>query len=120
MNAPQTPIPPERSGPLNPLVAVLVVGITVLTWNAINARQTEAATATEVKDAEEEKQRAEQQLRRAEMLVYQGKLALAQREWQANDTARAIELLDECQWNLRGWEHRHVWTLVNSNQRTFH
>jgi len=55
--------------------------------------------------AQEEKQRAEAQRKaadkqrdRAELLVYAGKLALAQREWQDNNGARAIELLGECQW----------------------
>jgi sugar lactone lactonase YvrE len=28
----------------------------------------------------------------------------------------AVQLLDECQWNLRGWEHRHLWTRFNSKQ----
>src|SRR5256885_12204115 len=33
--------------------------------------------------------------------------------------SEALGLLDECQWNLRGWEHRHLWSLYNSNQATF-
>jgi WD40 repeat protein len=68
--------------------------------------------------ARAEKKRADAQLDRAEMLVYAGKLALAQSEWKANEGASAIEVLGECQWNLRGWEHRYLWTLFTShNQR---
>src|SRR5262249_39098698 len=36
-----------------------------------------------------------------------------------NKGPEALVLLEECQWNLRGWEHRHLWTLYNSHQYTF-
>ena len=50
--------------------------------------------------------------------MYAGQLAQAQREWQDGHGARALEILDGCQWNLRRFEYRHLWTLYNSNQRT--
>jgi tetratricopeptide (TPR) repeat protein len=64
--------------------------------------------------AETEKARAETQLRRAEWLVYAGQLARAQSAFENNDTALVLQLLDECQWDLRGWEHRHLWTRLSS------
>src|SRR5262249_37896334 len=61
--------------------------------------------------------KADEQRSRAELLAYAEKLAVAQSEWRQNNGARALELLEECQWNLRGWEHRHLWALFHSNQR---
>jgi len=69
---------------------------------------------TQCKRAEAEKERAELQLTRAEMLVYAGKLSLAQSAFTEGNGALALQYLDECQWNLRGWEHRHLWTRFNS------
>ncbi len=64
--------------------------------------------------AEREKARAETQLRRAEWLVYAGQLARAQSAFENNNAVLALQLLDECQWDLRGWEHRHLWTRLSS------
>jgi len=83
---------------------------------------TEAVAKTlaqqETKRAEAEAKRAEEQLQRAEWLVYAGKLSLAQSAFAEGNGAVAMQHLEECQWNLRGWEHHHLWTLYNSNQRT--
>src|SRR5262249_40742940 len=59
---------------------------------------------------------AETQRDRAEMLVYVGKLARAQREFQDGHGGLALQLLDEGQWDLRGWEFNHLWTRFNSRQ----
>jgi eukaryotic-like serine/threonine-protein kinase len=80
--------------------------------NEIQARENE-------KRANREKDQANKQRDRAELLVYAGKLAQAQLMWKDDKGAEALDLLDECQWNLRGWEHRHLWTLYNSNHVTF-
>ena len=66
--------------------------------------------------AEREKARAEEQLRRAELLVYVGKLSLAQNAFAEGYGDLAVRYLEECQWNLRDWEHRHLWTRFNSKQ----
>ena len=66
--------------------------------------------------AEAEKKRAEEQLTRAEWLVYAGKLMLAQNDFEAGNGGLALHYLDECQWNLRGWEHRYLWTRINARQ----
>ncbi len=67
------------------------------------------------KAAEDEKNQKEKQLDRAELLVYAGKLSLAQTAFQDGDGV-GLQYLDECQWNLRGWEHRHLCTRFNSKQ----
>jgi WD40 repeat protein/tRNA A-37 threonylcarbamoyl transferase component Bud32 len=70
--------------------------------------------------ADEQKRKAEVQSDRAERLVYVGQLSLAQREWQDGNVAVARDLLDACQKNRRGWEHRYLDTLFNHRgQRTF-
>lgn len=70
----------------------------------------------EARRADAEKTRAEEQLSRAEMLVYAGKLSLAQSAFAEGNGGVAVLHLDECQWNLRGWEHRYLWTRLNSKQ----
>ncbi len=64
--------------------------------------------------AETEKARAETQLRRAEWALYAAQLARAQSAFENNDAALALRLLEECQWDLRGWEHRYLWTRLSS------
>jgi DNA-binding beta-propeller fold protein YncE len=74
------------------------------------------AAEDEKKVAVAERKRAEVELARSERLVYAGKLALAQRAFEDGDGRLALQYLEECQWNLRGWEHRHLWTRFNSQQ----
>ncbi len=120
------------------VLLVLTAGVVVSGWFAIKAgeeakeasRQAQAARTAEKKAAERaeaeaaangaaqrekeradiEKRRAEEQLGRAERLVYAGKLALAQNAFVEGHWALALQYLDECQWTLRGWEHQHLWT----------
>jgi len=39
-------------------------------------------------------------------------------EWQDNNVPLAYHHLDACRWDLRGWEHRYLYTLFKSNQQT--
>src|SRR5262245_33825532 len=95
-----------------------------LARNAERAAKTLAQAEAEAKKlaqqetqrAEAEQKRAEEQLTRAEWLIYAGKLMLAQTDFEAGNGGFALKYLDECQWNLRGWEHRHLWTRVNAKQ----
>ena len=85
-----------------------------------NARKkAEDATKSAIaarKAAEDEKNQKEKQLDRAELLVYAGKLSLAQNAFQDGNGVLGLQYLNECQWNLRGWEHRYLWTRFNSKQ----
>jgi WD40 repeat protein/serine/threonine protein kinase len=72
----------------------------------------------ETQRAETEKKRAEEQLRRAEWSAYAGKLMLAQTDFEAGNGGFALQYLNECQRDLRGWEHRHLWTRINA-KKTF-
>jgi WD40 repeat protein/serine/threonine protein kinase len=66
--------------------------------------------------AEAEKKRAEGQLARAEWLVYVGKLSLAQTDLETGNGGFVLRYLEECQWNLRGWEHRYLSTRISAKQ----
>jgi WD40 repeat protein/tRNA A-37 threonylcarbamoyl transferase component Bud32 len=111
-------------------VLALVVGLVAAVAQADVARR-EAnradAKAREAEDrakaeaeakgvAETEKGRAERQLDRSERLVYAGKLSLAQSAFAEGNGALALQHLDECRWDLRGWEYRHLWTRFNAKQ----
>jgi WD40 repeat protein len=95
----------------NPVVAaltatvalVLPLGTGLSIYFAIDAfRQAQAARTAQT--------RAETELRRAEWLIYAGKLAQAQLQFQDGNRTAALDRLNECQWDLRGWEHRYLWT----------
>jgi hypothetical protein len=62
---------------------------------------------------------ADDQRLRAERLTYTHRIALAQREWEANNVAAAWEHLHATRRDFHGWECRYLVTLFNSNQRTF-
>jgi WD40 repeat protein len=72
----------------------------------------------ETRRANKERAIAEEQLRRAEWLGYVGKLSLAQSVFAEGNTPLALHYLEDCQWSLRGWEHRHLWTRFQSKQKT--
>jgi len=59
------------------------------------------------------------ELRRAEWLLYTSQIASAQREWQVGDVGHAWQFLNATRHDFRGWEHDYLYTLFNSNQRTF-
>src|SRR5262249_35564146 len=60
----------------------------------------------------------ERQLERAEWLVYAGKVALAQSEWDDGNVGHARSLLAACDADHCGWEHRYLLTLFDKNQQT--
>jgi WD40 repeat protein len=76
----------------------------------------EQKAETRAKAEAEAKERASDQLKRAERLIYAGKLFEALNAFEGRKGALALQYLDQCQWNLRGWEHDHLWTRFNSVQ----
>jgi WD40 repeat protein len=83
--------------------------------DAEKARADEARQVAEQErgNAQEARKLAEQQRERAEFLVYVRQIALAQHEWENNNILAAEELLDTCRWDLRGWEHRYLHSLIH-------
>ncbi len=104
----------------NPVVASLLAAVAlslasgtgVATYFAVQATARAEAEARAKRDALHRKEKAE-------WLAYTGQIALAQREWRDGNVAHARELLDGCQWDLRGWEHDYLYTLFYASQRTF-
>jgi WD40 repeat protein/tRNA A-37 threonylcarbamoyl transferase component Bud32 len=60
------------------------------------------------KEAVRQRGIAEQQYDRAEKALYANRIALAQREIEKGEFDRAADVLEECRWDLRGWEWRHL------------
>jgi WD40 repeat protein/tRNA A-37 threonylcarbamoyl transferase component Bud32 len=83
-------------------------------------RDSEAAARrlaqTEKLRADDARQVAETQRDRAERLAYAGQLLLAHNAWNNNEPDYAMAYLNSCQWNLRGWEHDHLYTLFTGGK----
>jgi WD40 repeat protein len=58
--------------------------------------------------AEREKEAAQRQRDRADLALHVNRLALARKEAEAGNAPRALDILEECRWDLRGWEWRHL------------
>jgi len=81
--------------------------------NERTAREAQAQAALQQKKAEAARQRADEQLTRAEWLLYTSKLMLAQNDFETADGALALHYLSECPDKLRGWEWRYLWNRIN-------
>jgi WD40 repeat protein/serine/threonine protein kinase len=106
---------PGVAGALAALLVSLLLGSALASFYAVRAdrqrHQAEQARAAETVRADAERQakrQAEQARDYAQWLVYTGLIALAQREWQDNDVAHARDLLDDCRWDFRRWEHAYL------------
>ncbi len=75
-----------------------------------------AIAQREAARADTQRKRTQEQLTRTEWLLYAGKLMMAQNDFETGDGGLALHYLDECQWNLRGWEHRYLWSRINARQ----
>jgi WD40 repeat protein/serine/threonine protein kinase len=89
---------------------------TARTAENLAASESKAARKAE-KQAENESKRVAEQLQRSQVLLYAGQLSLAQSAFKDGAGWRAIEHLEAAQWDLRGWEHRHLWTRYHSKQK---
>jgi WD40 repeat protein/serine/threonine protein kinase len=69
------------------VAAALVLGLAVSLWQARSTRQA---------------------LERERLISYFQRIALADREWSANNLSRAVQLLDQCPPDLRGWEWNYL------------
>src|SRR4051794_6381970 len=84
---------------------VLSIGSTVAAYYYIRLAAAERkATAAAIQARQDADERAEN-LRRQD---YLSRIALSDREWSANNLSRAVELLDQCPTDLRGWEWHYL------------
>ncbi len=110
---------PTVTGLLAAVALSLVAGAGVAAYFAVEATARAADEAIAKRAAELARDEAVKRKDKAEWLAYTGQLALAQREWRDGNVGHARELLNGCQWDLRGWEHDYLYTLFNASQRTF-
>jgi WD40 repeat protein/serine/threonine protein kinase len=83
------------------VAATLVLGTFVSAWQATLARRAEALA--------EQRLVSEQEASDGERLTaYFQRIALAEREWSANNLSGVERLLDDCPEDLRGWEWRYL------------
>jgi WD40 repeat protein len=105
----------------NPVVAALLVavllGAALATGFAVQAILQARELAIAAREADAARDRAEAQLAREDVQAYAGQLAEAQREWEDKNPRRAFDLLNACDWSLRGWEHRYLYTLFTTRNR---
>jgi len=87
------------------------VGFALVTWQW---READAART----DEERQRHQAEDALREARTNLYFNHIALADREWHANNAGRAEELLDACPADLREWEYYYLKRLCHSDLLT--
>ena len=95
------------------LAAVIVVGFVGITASYLNARQAREHETDARKNEERQRERAEDHL-------YFSRIALADREWLANEVARADHLLDLCrpadgQPDRRAWEWHYLKRLCHAD-----
>ena len=84
--------------------------------NATEAERQRGEAIKQTALAQEQKALAEERLRRSEWLVYSGKLTLAHIAFEESKIDLAMQALDECQTELRGWEHRYLATRFQSKK----
>jgi WD40 repeat protein/tRNA A-37 threonylcarbamoyl transferase component Bud32 len=79
--------------------------------NAEEERESAVRAEAEAKKqqgiADQQRRIAEVQRDRADRLLDLNRITLTQREIEKGEYGRAIDVLDDCQWNLRGWEWHH-------------
>jgi tRNA A-37 threonylcarbamoyl transferase component Bud32 len=67
---------------------------------------------------QDENRRTHEALQKADTYLYFNRIGLAQREWSANNVARAEQLLDECPPHLRHWEWHYLKRLCHGERYT--
>ena len=102
------------------ITASLVAGISISTWQALEARKAQESAEGERVRADAQSLRASESERQALRLQYASDINLAQQALiNSNNLARARRLLDRHrpspgEEDLRGWEWRYLWQLTRS------
>jgi WD40 repeat protein/serine/threonine protein kinase len=91
----------------------LLLVLSLLEWRDASAARDVARDRAH--EAEVAGGQARAALRESRTNLYFQQIALAEREWLANNVARAEELLDSCPEEFRDWEWRHLKSLCRSD-----
>ena len=84
------------------------------TNEAERARRAQAAAETARREEAAQRKNAQSALEQSRRSLYLTSIALAERNWQANNPKRAGELLDACPERYRDWEWHYLYRLVHS------
>jgi WD40 repeat protein/serine/threonine protein kinase len=87
---------------------LLVLGVVASTWQAVRATRAEGEATAARDKTQAALNREREALERERQNAYYQRIALAEREWTANNVSRYDRLLDECPDNLRGWEWHYL------------
>jgi WD40 repeat protein/tRNA A-37 threonylcarbamoyl transferase component Bud32 len=98
------------------VVALVVAAVGSIYHTRLAAEKQRAETARDT--AEQARVSQEEQRKKAETYLYFSRLALAEREWSANNIGRAEQLLDECPKTLRGWEWNYLQRMCHTELQT--
>ena len=104
------------------LLLTLALGAPLVAWQqkTIADQKTDFAASQTRFATSERKLRlaAEGALRMANGQLYSNRIALAQREWSDDNAAAALDALDACPEDLRGWEHDYLFSTFHQYHRT--
>jgi serine/threonine protein kinase/DNA-binding beta-propeller fold protein YncE len=92
------------------LAALLIIGTATSVVLAIQSYRARKDAEKAHADTRKQKAIAERQLTRAEWLVYANSIDDAQRHWMDNRPEMAMDELNECRIDFRGWEHDYLFT----------
>ncbi len=109
---------PAVAGLAAALVLVAAAGFAGITWKYLEAEQQTRAkqdaldevdqkhkeTLRLAADLKAERDQTRRELNRADFALYVNRIQLSAREAEQKDAFRAQEVLDECRWDLCGWE----------------
>lgn len=105
------------------VVATLLAGASLSTWQAIRATRAEAQETRLRQQAERERARAEQEKAAARLNEYVADMNLAQQSMAAGNFGRAVQLVEKHhaepgEPDLRGFEWRYLWQLCRGDEHT--
>jgi WD40 repeat protein len=101
---------PTRAALAAALVLTALTGAALSTYYALEARRRAEAIRQNQAAVEEARQAVEAR----EVALYETRIALAQRQWQANNVTACLELLDACRRGDRGWEWHYLRRLCSA------
>ncbi|MBY0521885.1 MAG: protein kinase [Gemmataceae bacterium] len=110
---------PAIAGLLATIAAVSLVGVALVLWqwqDAVAERDAKGKALVKVEEEEKLKGKA---LRESETNLYYNRIALADREWTANNVAGVEELLNHYPGERSGWEWHYLKRLCHAELQTF-
>jgi WD40 repeat protein len=115
---------PATAGMLAAILMLALLGLGGILWqwqeasaNAAAEKNARSLAEASEKRALRSEEDAKQKAKELEWQGYKHRIALAQREWQANNVALAERLLDECEPARRGWEWHYCKRLCHPEKR---